>query len=126
MLFLGDIPAGMYEYFIVMAVAIITVIVSTVLGLKYLKKSGVIQNRSYRNTIYSCGCVLIFLTIIYFMFIIPSVAGGEWHTRYLNSLIAALWALGIFIAVYIVLIYLIRSKKKILEEVEEERENNKI
>ena len=128
MLFLGDIPPGYWEYWISMVVSIITVSVLLILGIKYLKKTRVVTNKSNMGVIYFCSCFFI-LSIPIFMFLIPPLVGGSGfgdHSGYFNTVIATLWVLGIFIAFYIVLIYLIHSKKKILEEVEKERKNNEI
>ena len=126
MLFLGDIPSGWGEYMIITGVAIVLVIALVIIGIRYLKKSRVIKKDSSMIVIYMCSGLLILLTVV-FTFILPNLVGGSGfgeHSGYINAFTAILWALGIFIVAYIICMYLINSKKKILTKLEEERENN--
>ena len=118
MIFIVSIPPGYDEYMFIMVAAIITVTVLVTLGLNYLKKSRIIEKDSLRNILYLGGCLFIIITLI-LVFSLPNMLGGsgfDSHSGYLNFINAISWILGIFVTVFIILVYLIRSKKKISKE----------
>ena len=125
MLFLG-VPTGFYDYLIVSAVSIAVVIALLIIGLWYMYKSRVIKKGS---AIPILCLLLVILTPILILFM-PQLLGG-WTGGYTNATTIMLWSMGILVVVFIIFIYLIRSKKKILEEAgelrpktEKEREPN--
>jgi len=123
MIFLGSLPPGYGEYMIIMIAAIITVIVLVAVGLNYLKKSRIIKKDSFRNFLYAGGCIFIIITLI-LVYMLPNMLGGSGfgsHSGYLNATNALLWILGIIVTVFILFVYLIHSKKKIVDEAEEKK-----
>lgn len=125
MLFLG-VPTGFYDYLIVSAISIVVVIALLIIGLWYMYKSRVIKKGSAIPVL----CLLLAILTPILILFMPQLLGG-WTGGYTNATTIMLWSLGILVVVFVIFIYLIRSKKKILEEAgelrpktEEEREPN--
>lgn len=113
MLLVLGIPPGYYEFTIVLTLSVVVVISYLIFGLWYSYKSRVIEKGSPVPIL----CLLLVILTPILASLIPG--GGSIissRTDFALLTLILLWFLGISTIGFILFLYLVRSKKKILEE----------
>lgn len=112
MVLLGP-PTGYYDYLNVSIFGIVIVITLLIIGLWYMYKSRVIKKGSAIPIL----CVLLGILVPVLIIFMPSFL-GHWSVGFTRATTVLLWGLGIVAVVFVIFIYLVHSKKKILKEKE--------
>jgi hypothetical protein len=117
MIFLG-VPTGYYDYMIVSALATALTVILLLAGIAYLYRSRVLKKGSAIPIV--MGLLIIVMPILIWIGF-PYMLGG-WNGGYANTTIFGIVYIIILIVAFAILVYLIRSKKKILKEAGAETE----